>query len=43
MVTRIKQSAKARAGANVRIRSNYSNKKVSLRIPRGMRVKVRRV
>lgn len=43
MATHIHQSAKARAGARVRITSNYKNKKLSLRIPRGMRVRLKQV
>lgn len=43
MATHIHQSAKARAGARVKITSNYPNKKIRLRIPRGVRVRIKQV
>lgn len=43
MTSRVIQSAKGRAGARVKIRSNYPNKKITLRIPRGVRVRVKKV
>lgn len=43
MTSRVKQSAKGRAGARIKIRSNYPNKKLTFRVPRGVKLRVKKV
>lgn len=43
MATRVRQIARVRAGGRVKIRSNFPNKKITMTIPRGMRIKVNKI